>query len=184
MHKTIYFLFTVFFLTSCQPSETETINVEDKYSITIPAFLSKSSILNSDASLQYQHIFKEFYVIVIDETKEEFLQAINENELTEPYSSDLNGYTKLLMDSFENSINTYQKAEFNDTIINGVNAKLTSITGKSEGVDAYFMLAFLEGDKRFYQIMTWTLSNRKYTYNDMMKKLIYSFKELQSVNSY
>lgn len=63
------------------------IDVADKYSIEIPMYMDKALNLNEDASLQYQYLPKEFFVIVLDESAEEMHQIMNENELTDRYST-------------------------------------------------------------------------------------------------
>lgn len=179
MKKINLILILILFLVSCQPTGTEqTIIVENKYSLTIPSFLTKVSNLNEDASLQYQHAWKEFYVIVIDESREEFRKALYDNDLDETYSIDIKGYSDLLLDVFTSTMTINNKTELKDTIIDNFPARTIQITARTEGVDVYFSLAFVEGNKRYYQIMAWTLSNKKYQYDYKMGKLINSFKEL------
>ena len=57
-------------------------------------------------------------------------------------------------------------------------AKLLSISGRIEGVDVYYSLAFIEGKERYYQIMAWTLLNKESKYKAQMNKIMYSLKEL------
>ncbi|HRW22364.1 MAG TPA: hypothetical protein P5509_10350, partial [Bacteroidales bacterium] len=59
-----------------------TIQINNLYSIDVPDFLVKTNSLNDEASLQYENTAKEYYVIVIDEAKHDFLEALN-NELNE-----------------------------------------------------------------------------------------------------
>lgn len=173
------FLLTILFATSCQQGDTEKlVTIENKYSISIPSFLVKGSNLNEDASLQYLHTWKEFYVIVIDESKSEMQKAIVENDLTERYSNDIKGYSDLLLDGFEQSISISHKSDIVDTLINNMPARLLTINGRAEGIDAFYSLAFIQGKERYYQILAWSLSSKKYEYEDRMRKIMYSFKEL------
>src|SRR5699024_11005273 len=131
-----------------------------------------------DASLQYLHTWKEFYVIVIDESKSEMQKALIDNNLTDVYSNNIKGYSDLLLDGFEEEISIYNKSDITDTQINKMPARLLSISGRTEGLDVYYSLAFVEGKERYYQIMAWTLSNKESKYKAKMKKIMYSLKEL------
>ena len=158
--------------------EQQTVTIENKYSVAIPSFLTKASGLNDDASLQYQNAWKEFYVIVIDESKAEMHKAFVDNNLTETYTNDIKGYSELLMNGFEKAISVSHKSEIIDTTINNMPARLLTVSGRTEGIDAYYSLAFIQGKERYYQIMAWTLSNKEYEYKDKMNRIMYSLKEL------
>ena len=173
------FFFTILLIYSCQNTEKEiTVSIDNKYSLTIPSFLDKANNLNEDASLQYQHLKKELYVIVIDDLKSELYRALEENDLTENYSNDIHGYTNLMLDGFELDVTILEKSDIFYTTINDLPAKLITIKGSIQGIDAYYSLACIEGKERYYQIMTWTLSSKETEHKEEMRKIIYSFNEL------
>ena len=179
MKKTTLILLTILTLISCETGDKEqNITIGDKYSISIPSFLTKVNNLNDDASLQYQHAWKEFYVIVIDETIEEMQKALEENQLTDTYNNDIKGYSDLLVNGFEQTVSVNRKSEILDTLVNGMPARLLTINGRVEGIEAFYSIAFIQGKKRYYQIMAWTLSNKEYQYKDKMNRIMYSLKEL------
>lgn len=179
MRKLIFLFFALLTLTACDTKESEkVVTVDKKYSISIPSFLTKVSNLNDDASLQYQHAWKEFYVIVIDETKSEMRKAIVENGLIDIYSNDLNGYSDLLLDGFGQFMLITRKTDVIDTHVNNMPAKLVTVYGEVDGIDVFYSLAFIEGKKRYYNIVSWSIAEKEYQYKDRMKKLIYSFNEL------
>jgi len=178
MKKVAILILTLVAFVSCQnENEVQEVVIGNRYSISIPSFLTEVNNLNEDASLQYQHAWKEFYVIVIDENKEELQKAIKDNGLEEEYTDDLKGYCDLLLDGFEQSIYINSKSEMIDTLINKLPAKLLTISGRVDGIDAFYSLAFIEGKERYYQIMAWTLLNKEYKYKDKMKRMMCSFKE-------
>ena len=179
MKKTTLILLTILTLISCETGDKEqNITIGDKYSVSIPSFLTKVNNLNDDASLHYQHAWKEFYVIVIDETIEEMQKALEENQLTDTYNNDIKGYSDLLVNGFEQTVSVNRKSEILDTLVNGMPARLLTINGRVEGIDAFYSIAFIQGKKRYYQIMAWTLSNKEYQYKDKMNRIMYSLKEL------
>lgn len=180
MKKLIILFLTILIISACQSGDKEQIvKIDNKYSISIPSFLVKSNItLNEEASLQYLHTWKEFYLIVIDEPKKDLLKALIENNLIDEYSNDLNGYTSLILDGFEQSVTISQKSEIIDTSINNLPARLITIKGRAEGINVFYSISILQGKERYYQIMAWTLQSKEYEYKDMMNNIMYSFKEL------
>jgi hypothetical protein len=179
MKKITILLLTILSLNSCQSGdEQQTVTIENKYSVALPSFLTKASGLNDDASLQYQHAWKEFYVIVIDESKSEIKKALDDNNLTEAYNNNIKGYSELIINGFIQAISVSHKSEFVDTTINNMPARLLTVSGRTEGIDAYYSLAFIQGKERYYQIMAWTLSNKEYEYKDKMNRIMFSLKEL------
>jgi hypothetical protein len=175
MKKTFMLLLVCIGLISCDTkTEFKSIKVND-YSISLPDFLSEGKDLNGDASLQYQNLFKEFYVVVIDESKESFKDAIEINELEDVYESNFDGYTELLIGNLETAVTFKNKTE-KETKINGLPAKILTFEGTVEGIDIYYQVAYIDGITNYYQIMTWTLPNKKDTYKEIMDKMFQSFK--------
>ena len=180
MRKTLFFILTIFLLQSCNSGEEEQlISVGNKYSLSIPSFLTKVNNLNDDASLQYQHAWKEFYVIAIDESKEEMQNALIENDLTETYKNNIEGYSKLIMDVFKDGLGNPYQSELIDTTINKMPAKLTTLSGTVEGIDVYYSIGIYEGKDSYYQVLTWTLKSKQYSYKTKMNKILYSLAELK-----
>jgi hypothetical protein len=179
MKINIILFITILSFISCQSSDKfQTITIENKYSITIPSFLTEASGLNADASMQYQHAWKEFYVIVIDESIIDMQKALEENNLVESYSNDIKGYSEIILSGFEQKILVSHKSEILDTLINTMPARLLTINGRVENLDAFYSLAFIQGKERYYQILAWTLSSKEYEHKDEMNRIMYSLKEL------
>ena len=179
MKKGLFLFFIIVLFCSCQSSNTlKTVTIEDRYSISVPSFLTEGRNLNEVASLQYQNIWKEFYVIVIDESKSELHEALIHTNQTEVYSDDLKGYSELLINGFEEGVNVIQKSESTDAMINNMPAKLLTISGQVNGIDIFYSIAFIEGEHQYYQILVWTLLDKKNQYEDLMNKVIHSLVEL------
>lgn len=180
MNKTGFTCFLlIFFLASCVNEEVQSINVKGKYEIELPKTLSKANNLHEDASLQYQNIFSEFYTIVIDEPISEFNEMVKFDAfLKENYSPDLTGYAYLLKDNLSASIKNGKLSPFENTKINGMEAKLMNISGTVDDLDIYYQIGFIKGKDRYYQIVNWTELKRKETHHKAMERIISSFKEL------
>lgn len=180
MRKLNFVFLIIIFITACKPEDPDQlVTIDNKYSISLPAFMIKSkTTLNEDASLEYVNRWKEFYIIVIDELKSEVHKAIVDNELTDKYSEDLEGYTNLLLDNLEQSVVISEKSDMVDTEINGMPAKLITLKARVERMDIFYSYAFIQGKERYYQIMAWTLQEKESEHKDKMNKIMHTFKEL------
>lgn len=178
MNKIYFALFLLIFVSCAESEKTNTITIEDRYSMEIPEFMTSTTILNSEASLQYMNALKEIYVVVIDENKLMVHQAIDESGLEETYSKDLEGYSKLIVDQNYLNNDNFTLDEYKTSEINGLKIRTTEAIGKVENIDCIFLFGFIEGKNYYYQVSTWTMLARKNTYLKKMYKMIHSFKEL------
>ena len=165
-------LFTI--LLSCDSNEVQTVNIKNQYSLEVPDFLSEAHDLHDDASLQYQNALREFYVVVIDEPKQDFYDIAS---TTTDFPADFNGYHQILRSGLEESIQKIEITPSKDTQINGLKAKTFSLTGEIEKIPVYYEVGYVEGKDRFYQVVIWTLKDNQQKYKTQMQKIISSFKE-------
>lgn len=172
--KKIIPLCLFYLLLSCNSKKAETVTINNKYSVELPGFLSKATNLNEEASLQYQNIFKEFYVIVLDEPKKVLID-IADDLAVEP---NLESYFSVLKSGMEETFDNVAFIDIKDTKINGLKAKTFAVTGNVEGIDAYYKIAYIEGKDSYYQILTWTLLKNQQKHTPEMDKIIASFKEI------
>lgn len=175
---TVLFVFLLSLISCQEAEEVREITVADRYAITIPAFLTKARNLNDDASLQYQHLRKEFYVIVIDEPKADVWKVVGENDPEENYPHDLDGYAQLHLQSMENGLSDAKLSEIETAEVNDMPARIATVSGEYNNVHIYYSRSFIEGKDRYYQVVVWTLSHKKQQYKNMMNKIHYSLKEI------
>lgn len=177
MRKIVFLLVTFFGLISCDQTTTyETVTV-DNYSLEIPSYLSKADGLLEEASFQYQNLFKELYIIAIDENKNEVHNSILDNGLEDTYSTNFKGYVELLSDDREQdeSINMKNQSQ-KDTVINGREAKILKFEAKVEGYNIFYAIAYINGVDNYYQITTWTLQSKRKEHEQVMDKMLATFK--------
>ena len=162
--------------------EMETVTVND-YSMGVPKFMTKASNLNEDASLQYQNIFKETYVIVIDEGKQAFIDAYVDADAYDTTRSVIDNYTDTQLQLTTSSLNVLSKSETKKLTINGLAATTTEIDAELEGVSAAitYFLTYVEGPDNLYVIMAWTLKDRKDDHRETFKQVAESFRVLKDV---
>lgn len=165
-------------LISCNKMDNaETIVVGGRYSIDIPKSYTTTKDLNQDASLQYNDAKRELYVIVIDEPKEAITKALVENGLENTYTPDLKGYSQLIVDNMTPKVQADTLSPFTDITIGGLKGRASGIQGVVQGHHIYWKMAFVEGKSRYYQIMLWTLADRRKKHEAEMQSIIDSFKE-------
>jgi hypothetical protein len=163
-------------LTACE-SKPETVTIKNKYSVDLPSFLSESATeLNKDASLQYENGAREFYVVVIDESRKEFNDVMASGELG--YGADLDGYSQFLVDDVRETIGDTSTVKPVNAKINGLDARLASLAGTVEGLNVYWRVGYIQGKKDYYQVLCWTLLENKDKYDAQMGEIIKSFKEV------
>lgn len=178
--KELFFLIVItYILQACAPfGGDKTITIEDTYSITLPALMSNGEgSLNEDASLEYQNILQELYIIVIDETREDLHTALEENELLDSYSEDIEGYTELVLGSFVYGIEADYPTNIVDTVINSMPCKIVPLEATVDGYDIFYKIGFFEGENGFYQVLTWTLADKMKKHQKSMDSMIHSFEE-------
>jgi hypothetical protein len=166
-----------FFVVSCGGESSQTINIEGRYRLTLPEWMTVTKDLNEDASLQYQSTAKEFYAIVIDEPKANLQKVLAENNLSDDYSSNLKGYSQFIIDGMDRSISVDKIPPFAETSIQGLPARELSFEGLSSGYKVYWKLAFIEGKDHYYQVMVWTLAQNQKKYEKEMNTIVKSFTE-------
>ncbi len=178
-NKAAVLLITLFTLLSCknENSTTQIIKIEDRYQIELPKFLEKGEGLNESASLQYQNVAKEFYVIVIDEPKNELEKSLFENKLESAYSNNLKGYSEIISNNMKNTLSINTMPEIIDGTINGLKSRQIDFNANIGETSIYWKLGFAEGKDRYYQIMVWTLTEKKKEYEKQMQDIINSFRE-------
>lgn len=179
--KKHFLIFLLIATVACQnESKTNEVTVANKYSLQVPDYLSKTNDLNEDASLQYQNLFKEFYVIVIDEDKDEINSFIDAGMFENNPEKSVDGYATIIMNNTKKNTEVKNEAIQNNLKINNLQSKTICFDAKVDKIDIFFQFGFIEGKDRYYQVMVWTLLKHKQKYLEDMDKIILSFKEEKS----
>ncbi|MGK0447108.1 MAG: hypothetical protein ACJA2M_000880 [Polaribacter sp.] len=115
--------------------------------------------LHDDASLQYANLFKETYIVFIDEGKEEFITTFKELEIYNDSLSPLGNYADFQLKSFKESIGALE-IKIIESNIKKLPSEFHQFNGLVEGIDIAYVVSFIEADKKMYIIMSWTMKNR------------------------
>lgn len=148
------------------------------YKLMVPKHMVKTTELNDEASLQYQNIYKELYIIVIDEPRDTIIESFKMLGEYDDKKSPVENYRTFLMDQLESNMDIKAEPEIRKEKINGMDAEIVSFNAKVEGVayEVFYQAAFYEGKNNFYYLSTWTLANKKGDNREEMEAMIKSFK--------
>ncbi len=179
MQRSLLCLIGLLMLVSClNPDKVQVVTIRDKYTLPLPAFLKEVTNLHEEASLQYQHAMKEFYVVVFDEPKSDLHQSLEDNGLNSQYSSDLDGYAAILIDGMDDALSITKKSQVIDTFVNAMPARMIQFHGSVDGISLFYSIAYVEGKETYYNITTWTLAEKEEKNKEKMDQILYTLKEL------
>ncbi|MCI2228435.1 hypothetical protein MC378_04590 [Polaribacter sp. MSW13] len=188
----VLILFTVLSFSSCKKIiesassvGKDNINVEDlkavhvnnEYSLSVPDYMTELKSLHDEASFEYANIFKETYTVVLDESKQEFIDTFKEIEMYNDSISALDNYTNIQLQSFQENI-TDLKVKPLDNKIKNLDSKQYEFHGKVDDLEIAYLIGFIEGKDKMFMIMSWTMDNRYNKYKDTFKLIQGSFKFL------
>jgi hypothetical protein len=158
-------------------TEWKTIT-SDNFTLRVPAHLKEATELHEDAVVQLQNPIKEFYTIVIEESQEEFHNALITGGLQDDFHTNLEGYSTLVGEKFSDNIDEMiSKSEYKPLIVNGDSATYFEAEAKVSGMKIYYHYGFVRGDSSYYQVMSWTLASKKEKLHADMVEILSSFKE-------
>lgn len=160
--------------------EFNTVDVNGLYAMKIPKFMTVTTTLQEGASLQYNNPFKGKYVTILDENKSELRTLMKTDGVMDASQSNLENYVDMRLVILKDSgISISSQTIPRKKKINGLEAYSIVVEGTSPEIServAYFF-TFLEGEKHFYTIKSWTLLDRKVAYAYEVEEMINSFKE-------
>lgn len=157
----------------------KTDNTSGFYEIDVPEHMEVTNELNDEATSQFEWVheeggtLKEHYLIVLMETKEE----IESYDLG--FDLDALTYAELSIQNLQGGLDTYNVITKEPKIetVNGMDCVKYEMEGAFLDVSVFYKLGVFEGEKAFYQVLTWTLKDQKDEFAPQMDKIIASFKE-------
>lgn len=165
---------------SSENSEYRTESALGLYEMQIPNFMKATSGLNADASMQFQNIYKETYLAVIEEPKQEFIETFKEMGEYNDSASPAANYQSIQMGYFSEGMEVTRMGTPQKMRINGLDAEQVEFVGKVPSIEfeIFYLMTFVEGKDNLYWIMDWTLSENEEEYKEIFKAMTSSFKEI------
>jgi|GEM_PF-2322531 len=174
-------LLALVFLTSCFNSDTiryKDVVVADKYQLRIPETMQQSNELHDFARLQYADEQKGFFLIGIDESKNELsnLQLFYE----------LEDYSHFVTRTVSDGLDTANVSATTSQSVNGLSCISTDLfgamTSNEEPLEVYYRLMVMESQSNFYQVIAWTARSRYESFRPIADEIECSFRELAMAN--
>jgi hypothetical protein len=157
-------------------TDFELVNINNQYSMEVPDFMKESKELNDEASLQYQNIFKEVYIIVIDESREEFKTVFQDLGEYDDEISMVENYKSIQLEFLQEAITIHSKEDVESSVINGLPFEIVKVDATSDGIDIAYTIAYIDGPENVYMIMAWTEQDKREKNEALFQKMIKSFK--------
>lgn len=183
--------FLLFICTSCgnlgsdgpeklEASQFKTEAALGIYEVDIPKYMKRATDLNADASMQYQNIFKETYLAIIDEDKSDFIDVFKELGQYSDSLSVAGNYRKVQMDYFTETMQIISESDPKEVTIKGLKAEQVELRAKVPDVDydIYYLLTFIDGRENVYMMMSWTLLEYENKFSETFAVMADSFQEL------
>lgn len=175
--RTVLVILSALLLVSCA-EKVEEVVINDQYSVEIPESMEETTGLNGDASLQYQNPGKELYIIVIDETKKSFGEAVEMyGEQSGVTENTFRSYADFILEDYKTAFPTEEEPSKKETEINGLEAEVYTYYTTFNSLNIVMKLALVDGAEHYYQLMTWTLKKYEDDHMPKMDAMINSFKE-------
>ena len=138
-------------------------SADGKSQITLPPGWSEDKELHEQAALQGSWRFKELYVVVITDSREDF-----EDGMT------LERFTETTRDFAGKDAETTEPVE---TVINGQRALNYEMKATVDGIKIGYVRRNVETPTAFHQIIAWTLRSRFEENKDALLEVVNSFQE-------
>jgi len=183
-YKNFFFILCFFLFTSLHSQST--YRYGPGYKIAVPDYMKEVSSLNDEASMQYANLFREVYFIVINEDKKVFLDVLKEIDYYEEYVSPLKQFSSSMLELYRESgvfgemASLERKMFFAGDSPGEMLFFETKLFDDATGdtYDIFYVLAFIAGEKDFYQVMAWTSVEKAKKYRKTLEDLVFSFIEL------
>ena len=152
---------------STQPAVTGTVmpSTNGAVQITVPDDWDAMTDLNDVAIIQAANLAKEQYIIVIDESKEDFAEP------------DLAQYSDITAQLIIDGLSEAEVGTSTPLTINGNAALQKEIKGSIDNINVVYLHTSIETPSHFYQALTWTLKSKFEKNQSVLQEVTNSFKE-------
>lgn len=168
--------FVIFLMAGCNPFQrTNWVKMEkDSYTIMLPDYMTPQTDLHEDANLQYANIEKEVYIVVLEEPAIDFETAFADTSLG--YPPTMQGYSDLIYEEFKLNMDSSLVSISERQIQKEGNVERHTFNSVAtlDTFDAYYEFGIVRNDSTYYQIIAWTLADRKEQYKDDLAKMVKS----------
>ncbi|MFY7963465.1 MAG: hypothetical protein ACOVO1_01095 [Chitinophagaceae bacterium] len=165
-------LMVLFVYSSFSQTTTNDFKVGHIFTVSLPSYMTKTTGINSAASLQYKNTVKDVYGFIIEDSKEE-LKILEIN-----YTSAKEFYDDFIKDFLPKEKNRKVSEPIMKKI--GDNSFVDvdfSYYDKDAKAEIYYSIGIVETPTTFYKILTWATAANKDKFKADFQKIIYSIKD-------
>jgi len=145
---------TIFIINQVSAQEFTTKKGGHCFTMDIPDYMAISYDLNDVATLQYQNVVKEAYIIAIDDSKNhlEFvgLKFMNAREFLDDFIGE-----------YKKDADKRKQGEIKEFVANDNKHAQVTLSWTDEEVDYAMLITTVETKTHFYKILCWTLKDNK-----------------------
>jgi len=158
------------------------ILIDSTGEIQVYASMNRATSLSPGAALQFSDPFKELYLIVIKESKASFEEALRDyRDQYVPYVKDSSSLISIYGD-FTSTRTAKNMDGGKDSLIsvknlNGMEYRSYAITGSYQKIPLFYFKGIYKSGGYLYQVVTWTLADRRNLYEGVMQKMVESLTE-------
>ncbi|MFT5511651.1 MAG: hypothetical protein ACI8SE_000044 [Bacteroidia bacterium] len=154
------------------------VNSNDLYQVALPDYMSEATNLSDEAALQYQNLFKELYVVVLDEPLLDFQETFQELGLYNDSLSVIDNYTDAQYNTIIEGLDIKSEVIQKSVKINGLPARIVEFDAEVEDIDVpiTYYYTFFEGKENVYLMLAWTLQTKRKKYQPILEKISKSFR--------
>ncbi len=139
--------------------------------LSVPEYMQRTRDLNETASLQYKNSRKEAYCIVIEDSKDQ----LRDGGIS---FTNINTYAEQLLKAFAGKLTKVKTSKpVPITTKSGLKGMQAEITGTIDGVNSVYLCTYIETEQYLYQIICWTLQDRKKELFADYQKIVQSLRE-------
>ena len=160
---------------SLEKEDYKVISTSNLYEIQVPKYMKEMKSLHEEASLRYANIFKEVYILVLEENKQNFIDNLSVYGLYDKEKSVLDNYEEIQLASFKETIEDIKIVPKGNIQINDLEARQSLMNGKVEDIKISYLLTVIEGNENIYMLMSWTLPSRMKKYKNTFEYMHNSF---------
>ena len=151
-------VFILIFLSQSNTVKFNTVTVLNKFSISIPEYLSKTDSIDSSALLQYKNEKEQMFMLIYEKNDSENVSL----------DSCFRKFSNNFIEKMEhgNLVNYYPEK------INNTDAVIGNIRGRINETGVYYRVAVIRAGNSFYTIIIGLSENMKSQYDEDIDKII------------
>ncbi|MBQ9213623.1 MAG: hypothetical protein IJ150_06760 [Bacteroidales bacterium] len=194
-HIFLYFAVLLIFFSNCgnpvKKGYQKITSNDGKFSVVLPEGMKEIKGLNASASMQYGNLNSGISFMVIVDDLQQYKKIVDQNidnfQVMECFDTtknvdiySLKGYEFLILQLSKSEADDFQPDNImdDDTIINGLQARVCGYKEKIKGDKSFIVLCLYKGKDRLYQVYAMTSQKNMADNKQAMLEMVKSLEEI------